>query len=419
MTDKELEQYLREFGFEELKDVKYIKECIKIAKKINIAATKERNRFVDEYELVYRNNGDDDFKESHTFFKRLNCYVNRIDWLKKLDVFVQFDDYSKKDAYTLDDSISYALNAIDGVNEEIVIRKIETALMDKNGGLIFPLLETDDCICKASICIINPQLYSIRELTFMIMHEFGHIYDMFISKTTMLHINRDLINNNFDSDYYGDVSSDASIIADAYTDKVEKRILINKIDNPKTISLIFKKMIYRINKSELRQRIKNFLYDLTKCKISQVKNTKDGLMNISEDFYVYVKTIELFEMLKECLSSEMKQRFVEDDIRGVYEYEFKVSSTNGVPDTYSRSYNRIFSNDNMNDDEIFDSFFDYHIENINNIYINNCISIVKEMRRACYYINPLFEQHCLNRIDQKTLLPISEEERDNLFFVYS
>ena len=222
-------------------------------------------------------------------------------------------------------------------------------------------------------------MFNKSELTLILKHEISHIYDVYKQNISFNKLNNDLLELSSDIIYNDNKTND--IIDKLLNEKNNVNTLkhlINTEVSYEVVSNFIADNLYLLNKSELRARLNNCRYEIeqfinNKNIILNIKNNdilQDKLRLISSTFNTYFILYEILKMFIKYLSNDIKQQFIDNDIKNVYD-KLRPNDYN-----YKKMFNKKLTNNyNQYTLKSFDLFIQYHVDNIYNIFLKHAISI--------------------------------------------
>jgi len=377
---------LREgYGLHNLKDKEYNIQCRQIAKNILNATDKD---FSTTYSLFVDN------AVQGSGFYRMTEFIN-LSWIKSIDFYIKYVNKGELDSMVVANTVCFKeynmgyekIKVLDNVNFEF--REDSTKFTNKYA--IIPFLKSEDgFIMRGSVIIIIPRNYKLTEekMFFNVQHELGHFYDVYTRKITFKYLNRDLADKMNDDvpihiKYVSPVEKDVAKFLTNPSVQIEEKIKM--IQSPEcsrvAIAYAFGKTIYEINSSEIKQRLINFVFDLSQHTIDEIHNTvtvpniEKNLIRASSTYSSYWCYATLFRILVKYTPVEIKRRFAEVDIQRCFEKAEYYGDE--VDDELEYSYFHKFSKNGIYDENVFDDFFKYHYKRIEKNFLHKagCIAL--------------------------------------------
>lgn len=307
--------------------------------------------------------------------------LSSIDWCNNVDIYLTETPITDDnlDIFIIDDNYTYNER-----NDKLILCHYTFKLLKDNNKIVEPFIFKNNKLSRVSIIISYNKNIKLTEdeLTSILKHEFTHIYDLLSNKLTIAELNSDLINLN--SNYGNDLNLSFNsflILNNLLTenDENKKKELIKNNVNYQIIHLLFKDNIYLLNKSELKARLSNCRYDIQRKinflndKISNI--LQEELRKISKDFNTYFILFNIFKLLIEYLPDNIKKEFAEKDIKNIYGKLRPEIDNKWIKYPYNNSFK---DKHNTYSEQSFNLFFNYHKENIYNIFLKHAISIFED-----------------------------------------
>ena len=382
-VEKVIKQTINEtFGVKEFGNEQYDKEIYKIADDIL-----KNFEYPIQYDSVLLENGNEICK-----LKQLKYKIKSIDWLYNLYVYItSFPILSyDNDVITIENQ-TFVYEKINDEKVKIVPADFSFRIIN-NDLIVEPYIVKDNKIVQASILISVPnigivknKLYKHDELSAILQHEFSHLYDYLATGKTSKIVNTDLMEQG---NYLSLSEEQNDLIKKLLGNNIraiEKKQIIKEKINSNVLHNLFVDNIYLLNKSEMRARLQNCRYEIKKNidRCNSIVYNQDIQQNIlrqiSVQFNTYYILYELFKLLIKYTPNEVKEEFVEKSIK---EQFGKLRPDNYEP---KYPYNKSFKNNkNEYDLDSFDKFFNYHIDNIYNIFLRNALSIFGQYFQGQY-----------------------------------
>lgn len=331
---------------------------------------------------------------------------NSLDWLKMIDVYVKIDrNMEKYDSFCLYDNGLYNPHT-DSISKYELVVSQEKHITKQN----FPFIMTKDYVSLASIGFVVNSRNSIthEEMIYVVMHEIGHIYDVFSGKVSFTYLNRDLITKSYS--YPNALTPNECIEINKITTRKysvsELKALCSKI-SVDVICGVVCSCIYSINRSELKQRLKNFLYDLKSVsadKLNVGNSVHNGfenkLISVSETYSFYHNVACVFRTFVDYVPKEKKIEFAEKYIKGyfsrpvssvdVYTDEYRNNDAYTVADPWP--YGMKFSVNGRYDEKSFDKMFNFFINRIEKVFLSRACEIADEVNFSLNQYGSMFEK---------------------------
>jgi len=314
--------------------------------------------------------------------ERNRFLLSSIDWCNNVDIYLTETPLTNEDLdiFIIDDNYTYNER-----NDKLILCHYTFKLLKDNNKIVEPFIVKNNKLVRTSIIIsYNKNIkLTVDELTSILKHEFSHIYDLLSNKLTIAELNSDLIdlNSNYGNDL--NLSLNSFITLNnllTENDENRKKELIKNNINYQIIHLLFKDNIYLLNKSELKARLNNCRYDIqTKIKNIDINNLSDilqeELRKISKDFNTYFILFNVFKLLIDYLPDNIKKEFAEKDIKNIYGKLRPEIDNKWIKYPYNNSFK---DKNNTYSELSFNAFFNYHKENIYNIFLKHAISIFED-----------------------------------------
>ena len=356
------------YGIQDFDNVEYTKELETISSDI-------LNHFDNViYDCtLYQNN------KPIVLLQKLKYEIKSLDWLDKIDVYITNKSIieNNNDVFLLYHNNCYLFN-----ENKIIPIKYKLNIFNKNEIITEPFIFYNNKIKQATLIISVPNkklLFNKSELTSILKHEISHIYDVYKQNISFNKLNNDLLELSSDIIYNDNKTND--IIDKLLNEKNNVNTLkhlINTEVSYDVISNFIADNLYLLNKSELRARLNNCRYEIeqfinNKNIILNIKNNdilQDKLRLISSTFNTYFILYEILKMFIKYLSNDIKQQFIDNDIKNVYD-KLRPNDYN-----YKKIFNKKLTNNyNQYTLKSFDLFIQYHVDNIYNIFLKHAISI--------------------------------------------
>ena len=391
------------YGFKDFDNPAFYNVCKTISNNI-IRIIREYHRYssVEKYCIypaAYPNNRDGGYVMDRILLR------DSLKWLKMLEVYAKVDNnVDRFDSFCIYDNGIYnpQTDSINKYNLVVAQNKHITKLR-------FPFIMTKDCVSLASIGVIVKTNNSIstEELIYVVMHEIGHIYDVFSGKVSFTYLNRDLITKAYSYPNGLSVNERTEInkITRGEYSIEELRELCDKISVDVVCGVICS-CIYSMNISELKQRLKNFLYDLK----SENSNEFDAgrgvhsgfeskLVAVSETYAFYYNIACVFRAFIDYVPVDKKIEFAEKHIRryfsrpvssvGVYTDEYRGNEVYTVTDP--RPYGIKFSVSGKYDEKSFDKMFNFFIDRIEKVFLSRACQIADDINFSLNQYGSVYE----------------------------
>ena len=158
----------------------------------------------------------------------------------------------------------------------------------------------------------------------------------------------------------------------------EKKKIVRKMTVDE-ISDFFAETIYVFNRSEMRQRLNNFRYEMSKANLKYAKmrisnEPMEVILSsysvIYADYLTYYKILGLF---KDYLDDTVKNEFANNDIKLIY------AKKRDEPNVPKYTYGESFLDDGKYTHRSFDKFVEYHRRNIMDIFLHNATSMAVDI----------------------------------------
>jgi hypothetical protein len=349
-------------------------------------------------------------------------------WLSELNIIIYKHNKPIEPVFaTLTDSFTYSLND-DGT---YAIKKIDTMFFksDNHDVLYAPYVRTSDHVSVATVFMSFSKAHEVREyskdnfLTYVLAHEIGHIFDMFKNKRDGKWINIDSNEmQKFPDMPSGKFKIQLRALYDVDKTYVERSKIISSL-SADAIADLFYNAIYSLSRSEMRQRLKNFLWELSMNKLSDYtglrclnakRNDKDSqysndkMCRLSFTFNYYFRLKQAFDMLVGSCLKPVKIEFAKNIIS-------KVSQKNDALEQ-KFPYGKTFAVNGEYDDKSFDMFFSHFSDLIYDVFLRNAASIIYELISEpvfnCNVGNMLFQNR--HSVDEKLYVHEKEKPWDNM-----
>lgn len=312
----------------------------------------------------------------------ISHYMSSVKWLQCLDIYLTGE---------LEDDLSVMLvvdNTVYSVSEdndyELVKLTRSFELFNNRGIEISPFVMKDGIVQRASIIVNIPHIYKIHtDISSIIRHEIGHIFDLYIKKGDNDALNNDLIeltNPEITNMYCSDETYDIQTIMMNpridYSTKYD--IMSGALNSYQKMTYddfrnIVKDNIYMLNESEMHQRLVNFRNELRSIYRNLPKDNDSAKLQRclsiwSETFGTYFALYQFFKLARKCLPDEIKMKFVNNDVKLVYghkrdNFKFKYPYTND------------FSDNGIYNLKSFDNFVDFHMNRIYENFLKKALSM--------------------------------------------
>lgn len=359
------------YGIKEFDNKEYDSEIMDISKDI-------LNHFNDtlEYNSILLEND-----EELCYLQQLNYEIKTIDWLENLHVYLTNTPINslENDSMVITNQVYIYRDQFTKSN--IVPCDYKFQIINNDNELVEPFIINKNMVKHASILIIIPdisKIYTLDELCSILKHELSHVYDFYSTKLTPNETNTDFLELHSFLKLPYILEKEIETLMKKEISISQKRNIINNIDE-NMLHNIFVENIYLLNKSELRARLQNCRYEIQKnihmldSKIINKDLMQDRLRLISDQFNTYYSLYELFKLLVKYTPNDIKEKFTENSIKDQFG---KLRPDNYEP---KYPYNKSFKNNrNIYDLDSFDKFFNYHINNIYDIFLKNALSIFND-----------------------------------------
>lgn len=414
---RNIKKHLQEaHGFADFEnDAFFIKSKI-IAKRV-IYLKEEYQKHASQYTMFHYGTISDEgtYNMGESNFILDNFFINDGDlpWIHSLNLLVKYKNGRVFESAILSDA---------GVWEEedgdLIFNKQNIIITDDLNNINTTMVIFKDCVEKATIeFVFGNNKMTLEELTFVVMHELGHIYDIFKSKLMSTFINRDLqlINPNFKIDAKHNNIIDK--LVHNMLSITQKKNLILKDETFDEIAIYdcFQMFVYMLNSSELRQRLKNFHYDLCNIELSKIiitrtklnsentpkKRLETVLVENSEEYNFYFNVSQLFRLFVQYTPVETKKKFAEIYIKEVFAKKISSDNIYGWEDPFrdgklvmvakQRPYIRSFKDNGEYNENSFNKFFEFHIKRIDDIFLKNANLIAVDVNEIENHKKLIFE----------------------------
>lgn len=333
----------------------------------------------------------------------------KLDWIESLDIYVKVDPSfnSPYDAMCLYDIGMYDLKT-DGIDKYNLVISREDRPSDKN----IPFIMMKDKIVRASVSLHLKSSDSIshEELIFVMMHEFGHLYDVFAGKVSFTFLNRNITNmpqiaypKTLGMSQFKIIEG---LINGKYSTEKMKTMFNEFSFSVDVIYGIVCNCNYALNISEARQRLKNFVYDLRTANSFELNVGKSNsfepnerfekkLIKASTTYNSYYNMASLFRMLIKYVPDGKKRVFADEYIKehisrpvssvGCYRDEFRNNEVYTVTDF--RQFGVSFSDNGKFNEKSFDKMFGFFVDRIDKIFLSKACQIASDVNSI---LNPQY-----------------------------
>lgn len=309
--------------------------------------------------------------------------LSKLTWINTLNIYITKEHINSNynDSFVLDETETYEW-IFDNNTYKLSCKKVnfDILLKDSNNKIQNHYYVKNGKIEYASIILsMSEFIYNKTELEFILKHEIGHIYDVFINNTTTPNMNSDLLPLSV----YGSSNNYNQQINYLLNLTVDNKLKIQFIKNLKTSDLIsdlFINSIYLFNSSELRQRLHNFQYDIKNPKFNTNRNFVRSEKSIvkelskrSDTYALYYSYYILFDLLIKCTPDNVKLQFSLNDIKDIY-CDRPNNASNKKP--YKTKF---MNNKGYYDTNSFNKFINYYKDKIYNIFLHNATDMSQDL----------------------------------------
>ena len=385
------------YGFKDFDNPLFMKICDIIANNVELLV-KEYDH-TDSFFMIYPEGHRQDAirKYLHKSFS----FDGKLDWIQSLDLYVKIDSGfgGSYDAMCVYDTGIYDLNT-DSIEKYNLVVSEENKPTQKN----VPFIMTKDKIIKASVSFHFNSKHSIshEELIFVVMHELGHLYDVFAGKVSFTFLNRNIISmpqiNYPKSLMMKDFKIIEGLVSEKYSPQNMQSLFNEFSFSVDLIYGIIYNCNYALNISEARQRLKNFVYDLQNVNSGDLNIGKSNsfepndtyekkLTKISSTYNSYYNMAVLFRMLIKYVPDRKKRVFADEYIKkriarplnnvGIYRDEFRNNELYTVTDF--RQYGISFSDNSKFNEKSFDKMFEFFADRIDKIFLSKACQIASDI----------------------------------------
>ena len=323
----------------------------------------------------------------------------KLDWLDNIDILITTGNKfgTDNDYFVLMDTAVYkAIEfGIDTENYELYFQKSPIEfLISYNGSEEIPYIRSKDgkSIKKATLVFIIPDYKTIssKELKFIIMHEIQHLHDIFFKNLSMEQLNKDIIFNS--SKKFLISLNDRKVISGLLNPNINNIQLIKYSLEPQTIMKLFIEYNSLFNLSEMWSRLYNIRGEIDDINPDLLygdllfDESRKILKSNSDIYFDYCVLYDLFNDFIKYYPSELKNEFAQKYIKNWFAQK--------NPDG-EFIYGSDFRYNNQYNSKSFDMFFEYHLNNINNIIFIQSHKILREVQKEKMSLQQPIEEHFL------------------------
>ena len=333
----------------------------------------------------------------HDSFCLLTTDNTKLDWLDNIDILITTGNKfgTDNDYFVLMDTAVYkAIEfGIDTENYELYFQKSPIEfLISYNGSEEIPYIRSKDgkSIKKATLVFIIPDYKTIssKELKFIIMHEIQHLHDIFFKNLSMEQLNKDIIFNS--SKKFLISLNDRKVISGLLNSNINNIQLIKYSLEPQTIMKLFIEYNSLFNLSEMWSRLYNIRGEIDDINPDLLygdllfDESRKILKSNSDIYFDYCVLYDLFNDFIKYYPSELKNEFAQKYIKNWFAQK--------NPDG-EFIYGSDFRYNNQYNSKSFDMFFEYHLNNINNIIFIQSHKILREVQKEKMSLQQPIEEH--------------------------
>lgn len=356
---------------------------------------KKSNKFKNKYKLAVMNNTS---KQTNLVIDNLRMitYDLDIEWLKNLNLYLYISNKDRKtdfNRYVPTDPMivtnttvryySFSSNGL-SLKDKKTLSLDNYMFIENDKRQIIPLIAADDKLIQASIYLyVNTnEEFDKKHITYLLLHEISHLADIWFKKRDQSYINRDKAEmvRVSTANLSGEQQNTIQTLFSYKDNYITKKKALNLIDY-QCLKCIMNLWIESLNSSEMRARLSNFIYDLSKHNSDELrmKSISDSLSpeklcKLSETYDMYYSLYSTLRLLLD-IPVKLKQLFAENDIKYHYSKKQEPLNSQTAEETYLRPYNQNFSNNSKYDEKSFDKYVNFHIKNIYNIFLKNAYKI--------------------------------------------
>lgn len=382
LSQNKLTTLNEEYGIKNIRNKKYLRLCNNIAKQIKIVLNEIHNSSKVDYNilLIYDN--------IEYYAKELSVKIKDISYLNKINLFVGTGLFKQNNQiYRNNESINCVItdtgyynfnddnNIIFYNTKYKIIKEISENKKIIINSFIISKNKIEQCSIFISVIPEDLSLYTEKYISSILMHELGHLFDLYIQNINIEQLNKDIFITSFavnNEIYKDDINKIINKFNKFIISDNKKEIIKNNFTIDDIIYFIFK-YIEVLNISELHQYLINFKYDLDKIKPKNLfdlykhKTISNELFlcQLSDIFKERYDLLQILKMFKKYIPDEIKQEFANVYIKHYFNLKIK--------NNYILNIN-LKSNNNYNEIS-FDKLIDIFIDRIINIFIKNSFKI--------------------------------------------
>lgn len=371
-----------EYGIKNIRNKKYLHLCNNISKQVKNLLNEIYNSSEVDYNILLV------YDDNEYYAKELSFNIKDIPYLNKINIFVGSGLFKQNNqVYRNNESINCVITDTGyynfNDNNDLLFYnskyKIIKEISENKKIIINPFIISKNKIDVCSIFIsVIPEdltLYTEKYISSILMHELGHLYDLYIQNINIEQLNNDIFITSFavnNEIYKNDIYKIINKFNNFIISNNKKYILKNNFTIDDIIYFIFK-YIEVLNISELHQYLINFKYELDKIKPKKLFylykhkniNTELFLYQLSNIFKERYDLLLSLKMFKKYIPNEVKQEFANIYIKNYFNIKIK---NNFLLDINLKE-------NNVYNEKSFDKLIDIFINRITNIFIKNAFKI--------------------------------------------
>ena len=330
------------------------------------------------YNIAMYNDIDDVYiREDAPIQMRRVVFPTNLGWLDKIDLYVTKTILDNDSFVVCDDYVwGWDIDENGEYKEKPKRRSFSFVFKDTNNDIIRnPYMVSNGIIKRASI-VFSLNSINKDELIPLIEHEIGHIYDMYANGLTATEMNTDLM--NIPRLQISTNEKNIALLMNPTISQDEKKEIVRKMTVDE-ISDFFAETVYVFNRSEMRQRLNNFRYEMTKANLKYAKmriSNEPMEVILSSYSVIYADYLTYYKILgwfKESLDDSVKNEFANNDIKLIY------AKKRDEPNVPKYAYGESFLDDSKYTHRSFDKFIEYHRRNIMDIFLHNATSMAVDI----------------------------------------
>lgn len=373
-----------EYGYYGFNDKEYHEKAEMLAKDILDKVYSKYNVYNEDFQIIRTSLTEPIIRKTCKIE-----YSNMCDWMNRIFILITEEclikDQTEPDVAVISNSYTYSEE-----NGKHITSKVEFKILDnRSHEILEPYIAFKDQVEKATIIVSVPdksKFFDKEQLKYILLHEFGHIFDAFKKNVEFADMNYDLATLEFFGEDEKhptpyDVKHFMNIVNNPQLSVDNLKKVIESATYPQ-VSMFFEQHIYLLNDSEMRQHLKNFRYELTQINRDEIFSNlrwvnellEEKLLKVSRVFSIYWCAYRTMEFMQKYLPVEVKIKYANNDLKKV----FSASNKSYPSGKYRRPYNVDFSVRREYNEKSFDQFIQFHMRRIYDIFLSNAATMAQD-----------------------------------------